>query len=67
MVAVAGLCVEVEDDAVGVGVGGAHLTVRVLSLAAFPGSPAAPQQTSRQSGLKLSTPECGFYRKFLEN
>jgi len=52
VVAVASLCVEVEDDAVGVGVGGAHLTVRVLSLTAFPGSPAAPQQTSRQSCMK---------------
>merc|ERR1719490_610377 len=51
VVAVASLCVEVEDDAVGVGVG-AHLTVRVLSLTAFPGSPAAPQKSSRQSCMK---------------
>ena len=47
VVTVAGLGVEVEDDAVGVGVGGAHLTVGVLSLTAFPGRPAAPEESSR--------------------
>ena len=43
MVAVASLGVEVEDDAVGVGVGGVHLAVRVLSITAFLGRPAAPE------------------------
>ena len=43
MVAVASLGVEVEDDAVGVGVGGVHLAVRVLSITAFLGRAAAPQ------------------------
>ena len=50
VVAVAGLGVEVEDDAVAEAVpGGAHLAVRVLALAAFPGCSAAPQEANRGS------------------
>merc|ERR1711902_479365 len=49
VITVAGLGVEVQDDAVGVGVGGVHLAVSVLSLTAFPGSPAASEQSCRES------------------
>jgi len=52
VITVAGLGVEVQDDAVGVGVGGVHLAVSVLSLTAFPGSPAASEQSSRESCMK---------------
>ena len=50
MVAVAGLGVEVEDDAVAEALPGADLAVRVLSLAAFPGCPTAAQEANCGSG-----------------
>ena len=58
MVAVTGLGVQVEDDAVGLG-GRAHLAVGVLSLATFPRCPAAPEQTNCGAG-KNNQDQNGF-------
>ena len=52
VVAVAGLGVEVEDDAVAEALpAGADLAVRVLSLTTLPGCPTASQEANRGSGV----------------